>query len=174
MQSGGQFEVRLWLTYSRTVPLSPHHFSWQILWSFHLNYINWAATYADEYWHLLRSSCRNTLIYAHTPLNCDISLGSPKLPRLKVETLWNYSCYTLCMVPSKVFANPSSLSGSPLPLPPQSRIVTSAFTAHLLSLKCFILWEDNSNVWTRYSQDGLLLARDKIWSSLMIFLLVVF
>jgi hypothetical protein len=134
--------------------------------------MNSAATYADEYWHLLRSGCRNTLIYAHPRPNCDISLGSLKLPRLKVETLWNYSCYTLSMVPSKVFANPSFLYGSPPPLPRQSRIATSAFTTHLLSLKYFFLWEDSSNVRTRDPQDGLLLARDKIWSNLMIFLLL--
>ena len=38
-----------------------------------------AATQADQYWHLHRSDCRNTLIYAHTTsrarLTCDISLG---------------------------------------------------------------------------------------------------
>ena len=79
--------------------------------------MNSAATYADEYWHLLRSGYTNTLIYAHAPLNCDIRLGSLKLPRQKVETLWNYSCYTLCMVPSKVFANLSFLYGSPPPFP---------------------------------------------------------
>jgi hypothetical protein len=140
----------------------------------HLSHVNSAATYAEEYWHILRSGCRNTLINAHAPLNCDINLGSLKLPRLKVETLWNYSCYTLCMVPSKAFANPSFRSGSPPPRPPQSRIVTSAFTTHLLSLKCFFLWEDSSNVWTRDSQDGLLLARNKIWSKLKIFLLLAF
>jgi hypothetical protein len=153
MQSGGQFEVRVWLTYSRTASISPHYFSWQslarvaqILWSFHLSHMNSAATYTYEYWHLLRSGCRNTLIYAHTPLNCDISLGSLKLTRLKVEILWNYSCYTLCMVPSKVFASPTVLYGSPPPpLHRQSRIATSTFTTHLLPLKYFFfLWEDSS------------------------------
>ena len=67
------------------------------------------------------------------------------------------------MVPSKVFANPSFLSGKPPPpLTPQSRIAICAFTTHLFSVKCFFLWEDYSNVRTRDSQDGLLLARDKI------------
>jgi hypothetical protein len=43
-----------------------------------------ASTYADKYWHLYRSDCRTTLIYAHTTSRvlpaCDISLGSLTLP----------------------------------------------------------------------------------------------
>jgi len=43
-----------------------------------------AATYADQYWNLLRSDCRNTLIYAHTTSRIlptgDISIGSLTLP----------------------------------------------------------------------------------------------
>jgi hypothetical protein len=43
-----------------------------------------ATTQADEYWHLHRSDCRNTTVYAHTTSRtaptCDISLGSLTLP----------------------------------------------------------------------------------------------
>jgi len=43
-----------------------------------------ATTYTDEYWHLQRSDCRTTLIYAHTTSRTlppfDISLGSLTLP----------------------------------------------------------------------------------------------
>jgi len=46
-----------------------------------------AATYADEYWHLHRSDCSITLIYAHTTSRtlptCDINLGSLTLPAPK-------------------------------------------------------------------------------------------
>jgi hypothetical protein len=43
-----------------------------------------AATSAEQYWHLHRSDCRNTLIYAHKILrkitNCDITVVSLNLP----------------------------------------------------------------------------------------------
>jgi len=42
------------------------------------------AKEADQYWHLNRPDCRNTLIYAHTNSRtiptCEVSLGSLKLP----------------------------------------------------------------------------------------------
>jgi len=43
-----------------------------------------AVMQADQYWHLHRSACRNTLIYKHTVsytiLTCNIGLGSLTLP----------------------------------------------------------------------------------------------
>ena len=43
-----------------------------------------AATSAEQYWHLHRSDCRNTLTYAHKTsrivTNFDISVGSLNLP----------------------------------------------------------------------------------------------
>jgi hypothetical protein len=54
--------------------------------SYH-SHVTAAATYADQYWHLHRADCRNTLIYAHTNsrtlLTCDISLGSLTIPTLE-------------------------------------------------------------------------------------------
>jgi hypothetical protein len=72
-------------------PRSPRQFAWkpsgrisQTLQSSYLSHLIAATTQANEYWHLNRSDCRNTLIYAHTASRtlptCDISLGSLKLP----------------------------------------------------------------------------------------------
>jgi hypothetical protein len=45
-----------------------------------LSLVTAGATQADEFWHLHRSDCRDTLIYAHTnsriPPTCHTSLGS--------------------------------------------------------------------------------------------------
>jgi len=44
-------------------------------------------TQAGEYWHSLRSDCRNTMTYAHTTsgtlLTFYVSLDSPKIPALE-------------------------------------------------------------------------------------------
>ena len=43
-----------------------------------------AATSEEQYWHLHRSECRNTLTYAHKTSSavsyCDINVGSLNLP----------------------------------------------------------------------------------------------
>ena len=53
----------------RELAVSYSHFSYRCVWKG-----------PQQYWHLHRSDCRNTLIYAHTTsrtlLTCDISLGS--------------------------------------------------------------------------------------------------
>jgi hypothetical protein len=75
-------------------PWSPRRFAWQpsarispSLRSSYHSHVTAAATYADQYWHLHRSDCRNTLIYAHTNsrtlLTCDTSLDSLTIPTLE-------------------------------------------------------------------------------------------
>jgi hypothetical protein len=132
--------------------------------------MNSGATYAEEYWHLLRSGCRNTLIYSHTPLNCDTNLGSLTLPRQRWRLCGITPPIPCAWFPARFLLTPHFCLAAPLP--PQSRIATSTSTTHLFSLKCFFFVGRQFKTWTRDSQDGLLLARDKIWSSLMIFLLL--
>jgi hypothetical protein len=58
-----------------------------------LRQVTAGAKQADEFWHLHRSDCRDTLIYVHKNSRilptCHMSLGSIKLPAPRVETLWN-------------------------------------------------------------------------------------
>ena len=65
---------------------SPRHFVWQpsaqVTQTLRLSYCSHVIA-ADQYWHLHRSDCRNTLTYTHAfstlPI-CDTSLGSLTLP----------------------------------------------------------------------------------------------
>jgi hypothetical protein len=81
-------------------PQSPRHFASQLsarfsqtLRSSNPSNMIAATRYTDQYWHLHRSDCRNTLIYAHTTSRtlqtCGISIGSEHYLRLNLETLWN-------------------------------------------------------------------------------------
>ena len=59
----------------------------------YLSHMTAAATYADQYWHIHRSDCTDTLIYVHTTSRvlpaCDICIWLQKFLFLKLETLWN-------------------------------------------------------------------------------------
>jgi hypothetical protein len=80
-------------------PPNPRHFAWQLPARFSrtwrsscLGYVITTATSADQYWHLHRSDCRNTLIHAHTTSRalptCDITLGWLTLPAPETGKLY--------------------------------------------------------------------------------------
>jgi hypothetical protein len=75
---------RITSTKSPSFCMTTYTASPQILRSSYLSHMIVVITFADEYWHLQRTDCRNTLIYAHTNSRtlptCDISLGSLTLP----------------------------------------------------------------------------------------------
>jgi hypothetical protein len=144
-------------------PLSPCHFAWQLPERFSrtwrsscLSYVITTATSADQYWHLHRSDCRNTLIHAHTTSRslptCNISLGwltlpAPETGKLYVinpaihpRQLWRY--YSMWWEPQMSYSEVTVLTLNRLVWLFRCTLVYEKFPVRIWSGTPFILTEN--------------------------------